>query len=130
MGYMTEFSILNDQVHSILDHPEEFTSAIYDACRETYHRSEFDGQAEDTYNVYPYQYCSNFLTVSTAHHADDLRVYISRQNSFYVVSPWTDQYKRLAKRRPDLLDFDINELEAMVKGLKRLKKQLAAAEEV
>lgn len=73
MGFMTEVSILNDRWDEIRKNPVAFVADIYEhsATGGHYYRSYAIGQT----------------TVAPTHHADDLRVYFSRGNSFFDAYP-------------------------------------------
>lgn len=128
MGYMTEFMILNDACDMIKTHKDEFCEKIYDACiggRREHEMYKRLGYYPDTYSMSLGNHC-NPVEVRRAHHADETKVIISGQNTMIDVTypRWSDQYKNMAKRFPDILDSHISTLEQKLKELKKLKKEL------
>jgi hypothetical protein len=73
MGYMTEICILNDRIGDIKANPTQFVEELLEAIQDGSTRS---GK----------YYVGRFgTTVLRPHHADDLRVTVSRYNRFAVI---------------------------------------------
>jgi hypothetical protein len=81
MGFMTEVGILNDRWDEIRREPAKFVEEIYDASM------GYDG----------HRYIIGQTTVPPSHHADDVKVYYSGQNSFFEAYPTRHMDERLLK---------------------------------
>ena len=127
MGFMTEFSILNDGCHLIKDNPVEFANKIYDACIDVASYSHYKrlGYYPSTYNMGLGNFV-NMITASRPHHADDRRIYISGRNSFDCLShaSFDKTLQKWATQFPDILDDRIKFLSDELKDLKNLRKKI------
>lgn len=127
MGFMTEFSILNDGCSLIKENPVEFANKIYDACIDvhSYRKYQQLGYYPTTYSMGLGNFV-NMITASTPHHADDRRIYISGRNSFDCLSyaSFDKSLQNWATRFPDILDDIIKFLSDELKDLKNLRKKI------
>ncbi|WP_348269727.1 hypothetical protein P8936_16390 [Edaphobacter paludis] len=99
MGYMTEIGILNDRWDEIRKEPAKFVEQIFE--------SSVSGGRSPRYII-------GQTTVAKTHHADDMKVYIAHQNSFYEAYPERGADLRTLKLRQD--------------DLKRMKQYIASCE--
>jgi len=111
MGFMTEVSILNDRWDEIRRNPSIFVEQLYDAaCGSGFQR----GQTP---------YVIGQTTVCPSHHADDLKVYYSKHNSFFEACP-TLRNRLNSGRDIRLSERDARELIYQADCLREMKKYL------
>jgi len=95
MGFMTEYSILNDRWDEIRKNPAEFVEQLYES-------SMSNGRTP--------QWIIGQTTAAKTHHADTLHVYFAARNSFFEAYPEQE--------------FDKGRLEYHLKSLKEMKKYI------
>lgn len=106
MGYITTFSVYNDECHQIKENPKEFANAIYDACC----------SIRKIPNIY------NPLTIihQQPKHATELSLFVSYGNTVFEPSTWDKEYMAWLKRNP----------KSQLEILRRIKSQLTSLEKI
>ena len=89
MGYLTTFTIYNDDCDAIIKHPKEFTEKIHNACCK---------MKKDDHNI---NVGNATIIPQTPKHASDLTLYIHEGNHVYEPSIYDDQYLIWLKRNPE-----------------------------
>lgn len=113
MGYNTTVFILNDALHELEKHPEEFVQGIA-------HKMN-DGGTVGVGN-----HC-NPVEVMPTQHADVPRLYFSHQNWMSELSPYNKQtmdYIREGGWRADLIKNKVKQAEQILRDLKKAIKDI------
>lgn len=106
MGYVTTFSIYNDECHKIKENPKEFAQAIYDGCCSV---------RKLTNIYYP-------LTIihQQPKHSTELSLFVSYGNTVFEPATWDKEYMIWLKANP----------KSQLELLKRIKSQLTSLEKI
>lgn len=117
MGYLTTFTVYNDDCDQIIKNPKEFAEEIYMACC--------------NHNI---GYRSNIfygaIIPQKARHADDRTIYIHAGNTVCEMSSYSDTTKELMKYSPEFFEEMLNLMERNVKELKKQYKDSIKPKEV
>lgn len=106
MGFITTFSVYNDECHKIKENPKEFALAVYDACC----------SARKMTNIY-YP-----LTVihQQSKHLTELALYVSYMGHVCEPSQYDKEYMAWLKANP----------KSQLETLKRIKSQITTLEKI
>lgn len=115
MGYLTTFTVYNDDCHLINEHPKQFAEAITKACSQ-YHE-----------NVYPLGNHCNLITAQGTRHADDHTIYVHMGNTLTEMNAYSSTTKELLEEHTKFYKELLNLLERQTKMLKKLMKEHKAA---
>lgn len=102
MGYLTTFTVYNDDCDKIIDNPKEFANAIYSACcnPNTNYRT----------NIF-----SGVVIPQKTRHADDKTIYIHAGNTVVELNPYSDITKELMENSPLFFEKCLNLMEQNLK---------------
>lgn len=87
MGYLTTFTIYNDDLESIKKNPKDFTKAVYEAACQ----------------IKKPRYCGIAgaqIIPQSPRHSSDLTLYVHEGNHVYEPSLYNDEYLEWLKRSP------------------------------
>lgn len=109
MGFLTTFTVHNDDCDQITKHPEEFANEIYAACGHTYKR-----------NNYVFR---GVVIAQRSRHADDKTVYVHAGNTVCEMNAYSAETLELMRRNPKFFKEMLVEMEMQVKELKKKFKE-------
>lgn len=118
MGYLTTFTIYNDALDQIREHPDEFVEGILKGAHGGYH----DRYAFIRGNFGVGNHC-NCVEVQKPRHADDHTVYVHMGNTLCEMNEFSSDTERLMKQSPKFFKEMLDYMELQVKMLKRKAKE-------
>lgn len=112
MGYNTAILILNDHLHVLESHPEQFVEKL---------SRQISKQEEDSISV---GNVANPVQVMKTEHADVFRLYSSYGNSMTDLSPYNYKLIDECKNNPFIKMIILGQIKQAKKQLKDLEKEL------
>lgn len=112
MGYLTTFTVYNDDCDQIIKNPKEFAEEIYKTCCNSnigYRSNIFHG----------------VVIPQKTRHADDRTIYVHSGNTVCEMSSCSDATKELMKHSPIFFE---EMLKLMERNVKELKQQFKDAQ--
>jgi len=113
MGYLTTFTIYNDGIHLIKEHPQDFAEGVFSAANE-FRNAPIDIAIGGFVNL---------IRVQRSRHADDNTIYVHMGNCVVELNPYSEETKRLAETKPEFFKKLVQFLSKDVKELKTLIKK-------
>ena len=108
MGYLTTVTVYNDGLHLLRGHSQDFCEKLYNAaCK----------QEQTNFGV---GYFANFASVQRSRHADDHTIYVHMGNTVTEVSPYSQQFKKIANHHPEFAKRLVQFLEQELEDLKKM----------
>lgn len=107
MGFLTTFTIYNDDADLILKHPKEFS--------ETIHKATSSNESRE----YPLGNHCNFITAQKTRHMDDNTIYVHMGNTVVEMNNYSKDTDRIMKQHPEFFEKLLHEMEYQVKYLKK-----------
>jgi len=107
MGYLTTFTIYNDDCDLVKKYPKEFAENIYDAC--------CNPNIEYKSNVF-----HGVVIPQKTRHADDHTVYVHAGNTVVSMNPYSDETLNMLKNNPEFFKKLVDIMESQTKELKKL----------
>lgn len=113
MGYLTTFTVYNDNCDQIKEKPKEFANAIYNACCNTsitYRSNVFNG----------------VVIPQKTRHADDMTIYAHAGNTVCEINSNSDITKDIMMNSPTFfnellkyMEYNLNELKKQFNEIKK-----------
>ena len=110
MGYLTTFTVYNDDCDQITKNPKEFSEQIYNACCNpsiNYRSNVFHG----------------VVIPQKTRHADEHTIYVHAGNTVCEMNQYSETTKEIMNRSPKFFEEMLNLME---QNVKKLKKQFKA----
>lgn len=111
MGFITTFSVYNDNCDQIIEKPKEFAKEIYNSCCNPsmgYRSNVFNG----------------VVIPQKTRHADDRTIYVHAGNTVCEMNPYSETTKDIMINSPRFFKEMLELMEANVKELKKQLKEI------
>jgi len=110
MGYLTTFTVYNDGIDQIENHPKEFGKKVCEAIR------------KDVPHTFGVGNHANLVNVQKSRHADDFTIYVHSGNTVCEMNPYSEKTEDLMENHGEFFMNMIKRIEIQLKGLKRRYK--------